>query len=294
MLKACKCEATLSECTGHIRRIFSDALVSILCCSAMFIELNREPRFLERVRCTLPENGPFDCISYFISCAPENRNTRNAKQLQRKSCVGHSIPAANHIFGNKIQWSALPFNGNRAELTFHFISKHLYECNKPIWQVCSAMHAIALQLHKSISVAQSYRRACVCVCFYRNHERALHVVVVSCYRFWPPSKCKTLCTHRKYDDFRWCLCHHNIQSMNDDDVVSYTHMPNTCRRSACRTQTKQTITHQLEFGFVIFNLHSAFFRLSTIFVLYGGGSEWVMTCTGLLFVVTLFIPTATK
>lgn len=31
-------------------------------------------------------------------------------------CNGHNIPASNHIFGNKIPWSALPF----AILTFHF------------------------------------------------------------------------------------------------------------------------------------------------------------------------------
>lgn len=104
---------------------------------------------------------------------------------------------------------------------------------------------------------------CVCVFFYRIHKQILHVAV-SCNVYVIAFGCHQNVKHLHSQEI-WWLPMMFVPSINDDGVVVHTHICQT--HAAVYTlysiHTKQTITHQLQFWFVIFNLHS-FFSLSSI------------------------------
>lgn len=62
---------------------------------AMFIELNRaSPRFLERVRRILPENGPIQLYFIFYIMCSENRNTEMLNNNSNSKSIAVVVTAS--------------------------------------------------------------------------------------------------------------------------------------------------------------------------------------------------------
>lgn len=93
---------------------------------------------------------------------------------------------ANHIFGNKIRWTAF---WNRSH--YHFISKHAInpygKCSIIIW-CCMRDCASVAQVH--FRCTQSYHSWLLLLSLL-----LLYRLLFVCYRFGLPSKCKTHITH---------------------------------------------------------------------------------------------------
>lgn len=106
-----------SKCTGHKRRTFQNALVSILCCLAMFLELNKVPICGACcVRCNFARKWTsFNCISYFISCVPKT----GTPKCQTTTPTAVANTSQQHTIFSEIKYTGLQF-WNRSILSFHF------------------------------------------------------------------------------------------------------------------------------------------------------------------------------